>query len=61
MALKLSCVSQVCRNVFPNLLKKRNLTAILLILIPEYGQSNVTLLLCQNMYILCSALRLTVI
>ena len=32
--------AKVCRNVFPNLVKKRNLAAISLILIPEYGQSN---------------------
>ena len=29
---------QVCRNLVPNLLKKRNLTAIPLILITKYGQ-----------------------
>lgn len=31
-----------CRNVFPNVPKKRNATAIPLMLIPEYGQSNST-------------------
>ena len=31
------------RNVFPNLIKKRNLAAIPLSLMPEYGQSNATL------------------
>ena len=36
--------AKVGRNVFPNLLKKRNLTAIPLSLIPEYGQSNATLM-----------------
>ena len=34
--------AKVCRNVFPNVLKKRNLTAIPLFPIPEYGQSNAT-------------------
>ena len=35
--------ANVYRYVFPNFPKKRNLTAIPLILIPEYGQSNATL------------------
>ena len=44
-----------CSYVFPNLPKKRNLTAMLLILIPEYGQSNATrdkyiLTLCASKY-----------
>ena len=34
--------AKVCRNVFPNVLKKENLTAIPLSLILEYGQSNAT-------------------
>ena len=39
--------AEVCRNGVSNLLlKKRNLTAIPLILIPGYGQSNVTLGYC---------------
>ena len=44
MALKLSCVSEILQksNAFSNVLEKRNLTAILLILIPEYNQSNAT-------------------
>ena len=35
--------AKFCRNAFSNLLEKRNRTAILLILIPEYSQSNATL------------------
>ena len=35
--------AKFCRNGFPFLLKKRNIKAIPLILIPEYGQSNQTL------------------
>ena len=37
MTLKLSCITGY---FFPNLPKKRNLIAVSLILIPEYGQSN---------------------
>ena len=34
--------TKFCRTAFLNVLKKRNVTAIPLILIPEYGQSNAT-------------------
>ena len=49
--------TKVCRNFFSNLLKKRNLTAILLILIPEYGQWNATLTIRSNQptFVECSA------
>ena len=40
MALKLLCINEV--YFFPYLPKRRNLTAVLLILIPEYDQSNAT-------------------
>ena len=50
IALNLSCVGETCRNVFPNVLKKRNLTAILLILIQENGQSNATLISMGDTY-----------
>ena len=43
--LNYHALANICRNVSPNLLKKRNLTAFPLILIPEYGQSNATLIL----------------
>ena len=46
--LNYRALAKVCRNDFPNLLKKGNLTAIPFILIPEYGQSNATLLLQCN-------------
>ena len=39
--------AKFCRTAIPNLLEKRNLTAIPLILIPEYSQSNATLGLCS--------------
>ena len=42
MALKLSCVSENLQKCLPKFTKTINLTAILLILIPEYSQSNVT-------------------
>ena len=43
MALKLSCVNESLQKLLPKLLTKANPTAIPLILIPEYGQSNATL------------------
>ena len=36
--------AHVSRNIFPNVLKKGNLTAIPLILIPEYDNSNAILI-----------------
>ena len=44
MALKFSCVSQICslQNWPPKFLEKQNLTAILLVLIPELCESNTT-------------------
>ena len=43
MLLNYHVSAKSCTNIFPYLLEKRNLTAIPLILIPEYGQSNATL------------------
>ena len=43
IALKLSCVSKRLQKCLPKFTLKRNLTAISLILILEYGQSNATL------------------
>ena len=43
MALKLSCVTEC----FHKTLSKRNLTTVPLIPIPEYGQSNATILSYQ--------------
>ena len=42
-ALKFSCASDGLQNWAPKFLKKKNLTAISLILIQEYGQSNAIL------------------
>ena len=36
------CIIIMCQRKFRNVLKKGNLAAIPLILIPEYGQSNAT-------------------
>ena len=48
-------VSQkVCRFVFSNLPKQRNVTAISLILIPEYGQTNATGVLLQIFKLMCA-------
>ena len=44
MALKLSCVSESLQKCRPNLFEKANLTAIPLILISEYSQSNASVL-----------------
>ena len=43
MALKLLCIIESLQKFLPNLIKKRNLAAIPHILVPEYGQSNATL------------------
>ena len=42
LAFKWSII-QLCKTVFPKIFRKRNLVALLLILIPENGQSNATL------------------
>ena len=48
MALKLARVSESLQKCLPKFTLKRNPTAILLILIPEYGQANATLVLCMT-------------
>ena len=55
MALKLSCVSweKIAEmSCLPNVLKQRILIAIPLFLIPEYSQSNATLVKLFQTYIL---------
>ena len=43
MALNYHVSAKVCRNVFSSFLKKKSQTIIPLILVPEYGQLNITL------------------
>ena len=51
MALKLTCVSECLEKWFSKFLKKRNLTTIPFIPLPEYGQSNaiLNLTVCNNL------------
>ena len=46
---QVSCISESLPKCLPNLLKKTKLTAVPLILIPEYGQSNATLKLTSGL------------
>ena len=45
--------AKVCSNVFPNVLKERNLTSIpLIITIPDYSQSNATYTICVPLIVI---------